>query len=81
MASVALPAISSAIFGVPVQLCAMEYARAVKRFSKDFPAANLREVHFVDITAQTIKVIQEAFHRMITEGKDDINDRLMFRRL
>ncbi|WAR01978.1 PAR14-like protein, partial [Mya arenaria] len=78
MASVALPAISSAFSGVPLKLCAMEYARAAKRFSKDFPGANLREVHFVDRSAVKVEVIQESFHRLITEDKDDINDRLKF---
>uniref|UniRef100_A0A8C6TCL1 Macro domain-containing protein n=1 Tax=Neogobius melanostomus TaxID=47308 RepID=A0A8C6TCL1_9GOBI len=60
--SVALPAISSGIFGFPVELCVETIAQAVREFCDDpvnqQPA--LREVLLVDNNAKTVKALTEA---------------------
>ncbi|KAH3805239.1 hypothetical protein DPMN_133536 [Dreissena polymorpha] len=72
MKSVALPPISSAIFGVPIRYCTMKYARAVL----DFCILNkndtcLREIHFVDVNEETVKDIQYMFDCMIRDMKPE----------
>ncbi|KAH3786997.1 hypothetical protein DPMN_165116 [Dreissena polymorpha] len=72
MKSVAIPAISSAIFGVPIKYCTMMYARAVL----DFRTLNkndtcLREIHFVDVNEKTVEEIQNMFNCMIRELKPE----------
>ncbi|WAR21291.1 DTX3L-like protein, partial [Mya arenaria] len=60
MKSIALPAISSAIFGVPLHLCVVEYRQAVFDFSR-MTGAKLKDIHFVDIKADVVKSIQDEF--------------------
>ncbi|KAH3717722.1 hypothetical protein DPMN_060517 [Dreissena polymorpha] len=69
MRSVALPAISSAIFGVPMNYCTVQYAKAVLDFCTLSNNTSLQEIHFVDINMNTVKAIQESFDCMIRHGK------------
>ena len=45
--SIAIPAISSGIFGFPVDVCADALLQAVVKFSQNDPGATLREINFV----------------------------------
>ncbi|CAF1528054.1 unnamed protein product [Adineta steineri] len=47
--SVALPAISGATYGFPLQECTDIIIRAIKQFFADFPQSNLRKVILLDI--------------------------------
>ncbi|XP_052772168.1 uncharacterized protein LOC128211429 isoform X2 [Mya arenaria] len=51
---------AQAIFGVPFDLCVVEYRQAVFDFSRT-TAAKLEEIHFVDIKANVVKSIQDEF--------------------
>ncbi|KAM8865926.1 protein mono-ADP-ribosyltransferase PARP14-like isoform 5-T5 [Synchiropus picturatus] len=59
--TVALPAISSGIFGFPVDLCAQTIAEAVREFCDraDGPIS-LAEIHLVDNTHDTVKALAAA---------------------
>ncbi|KAH3787011.1 hypothetical protein DPMN_165130 [Dreissena polymorpha] len=65
MTSVAIPSISSGVFGVPKQICAVAYARAVRDYSK-LSQKPLLEVHFVDLDDKMVKLVQDAFREIIT---------------
>ncbi|XP_053374234.1 uncharacterized protein LOC123534097 [Mercenaria mercenaria] len=72
--SIAFPSISSGLFGVPRDVCAIQYAEAVKKFSRR--KQTLSEIHFVDESHDMIDIIQKAFKAIITDGKQapfDIN--------
>ncbi|CAF4392383.1 unnamed protein product, partial [Adineta steineri] len=47
--SVALPAISAATYGFPLQDCTHILIRAIKQFFADFPQSNLRKVILLDM--------------------------------
>ncbi|XP_060569866.1 uncharacterized protein LOC132728267 [Ruditapes philippinarum] len=67
--SIAIPAISSALFGVPMDICVEQYARATLSYCKNAAEATaLSEIHFIDIKPETVKIIQEAFQAKGTEG-------------
>ncbi|KAM9810565.1 protein mono-ADP-ribosyltransferase PARP14-like [Neosynchiropus ocellatus] len=61
--TVALPAISSGIFGFPVELCARTIAEAVREYCDraDGPTS-LEEIHLVDNTHDTVKALAAAVH-------------------
>ena len=63
MTSIALPAISSGIFGMPKDLCAKTMFDAVVEFSQsvDCVASSLRDVRFVNIDDETVGVFQKEF--------------------
>ncbi|XP_062611923.1 uncharacterized protein LOC134273729 [Saccostrea cucullata] len=61
MKSIALPAISSGIFGVPREKCAECYYKAVCEFAASYPRQSLQEIHFVDRDSTMIAEIQNAF--------------------
>ncbi|RVE68798.1 hypothetical protein OJAV_G00095030 [Oryzias javanicus] len=66
--SIALPAISSGIFGFPVQLCAETIAQAVREFC-DSPQGprSLTEIHLVDNKEDTIKVMATAVSKEFSD--------------
>ncbi|XP_052245574.1 uncharacterized protein TM_0508-like [Dreissena polymorpha] len=78
MRSVALPAISSAIFGVPLNYCTVQYAKAVLDFCTLSNNTSLQEIHFVDINMNTVKAIQESFDCMIRDEKPATYDSRCF---
>lgn len=45
--SLSFPAVSSGIFGVPKDICARAYTRAVLEFSKENPSSNLKNIRIV----------------------------------
>ncbi|CAF4021667.1 unnamed protein product [Adineta steineri] len=51
--SVALPAISAATYGFPLQDCTNIMIRAIKQFFADFPQSNLRKIILLDIDDAT----------------------------
>lgn len=59
--TVALPAISSGVFGFPVELCAETIAQSVREFC-DSPGGpqSLTEIHLVDNNHNTVKVLATA---------------------
>ncbi|XP_041354984.1 uncharacterized protein LOC121372626 [Gigantopelta aegis] len=61
MTSVAIPSISSGIFGVPKPSCAEVYVRAVKSFDMVVTGGSLRQVHFVDVNDTMLHLIQQEF--------------------
>ncbi|XP_053406843.1 uncharacterized protein LOC123546491 [Mercenaria mercenaria] len=62
--TVALPTISSGIFKVPKDVCAIQYAKAVMEFKG---RKQLKEVHFVDLDPAMIDIIHKTFEAMITK--------------
>jgi O-acetyl-ADP-ribose deacetylase (regulator of RNase III) len=58
---IALPAISSGIFGFPVKECAKIFKKAVIDFSKSEPF-NLKEVKICDISNKTINIFKAEFN-------------------
>ncbi|XP_028313172.1 protein mono-ADP-ribosyltransferase PARP14-like isoform X2 [Gouania willdenowi] len=62
--SVALPAISSGIFGFPIDLCAQTIAQAVQEyFGHSQSQGWITEVHLVDNNINTVRVLAEAVNR------------------
>ncbi|WAR22518.1 PAR14-like protein [Mya arenaria] len=66
--SIAFPSISSGLFGVPHEICAKTYANAVHQFSKS-PRA-LEEIHFVDISHDMTKAIQDVLKEVTVKGHE-----------
>ncbi|XP_061196803.1 uncharacterized protein LOC133205079 [Saccostrea echinata] len=63
MKSIALPSISSGIFGVPRDKCVEQYHKAVTTFSRSYPFLRLREIHFVDRDASMVSALQVVFQQ------------------
>ena len=63
LSSIALPAISSGIFGMPKSICAQVMFKSMEEFSSstDAELTTLRDVRIVIIDHQTISVFQEEF--------------------
>ena len=62
----------SAIFAVPEEICAVQYAKAILKYSQG-SASNgqkLKEIHFIDKNVSIIKLIQKTFQAMIAEKKE-----------
>ncbi|KAL4232124.1 E3 ubiquitin-protein ligase dtx3l [Mactra antiquata] len=69
MKSIALPAISSAIFGVPINICVRQYVSAVEKYCAERMGnytGTLSEIHFVDIKSDVVLAIQDAFTRFFS---------------
>ncbi|KAM6944682.1 protein mono-ADP-ribosyltransferase PARP14-like [Lycodopsis pacificus] len=66
--TVALPAISSGVFGFPVDLCADTIAQAVREYC-DAPGAprSLTEIHLVDNNDNTVRVLATAVSRVFVD--------------
>jgi len=63
LSSIAFPAVSSGIFGMPKSLCAQVMFKAIEEFSSSTDArfSTLRDVRIVVIDDETISVFQEEF--------------------
>uniref|UniRef100_A0A3B4BIA3 Macro domain-containing protein n=1 Tax=Periophthalmus magnuspinnatus TaxID=409849 RepID=A0A3B4BIA3_9GOBI len=70
-ASVAMPAVSSGIFGFPVDLCAETIAQVVREFCDDpkNQLVALRQVQLVDNNDKTVKALAEAVKREFSDLK------------
>ena len=68
LCSIALPPISSGIFGMPKDTCAQVMFEALEQFSSSVEAefSTLRDVRIVIIDYETISVFQEAFVKRYT---------------
>jgi O-acetyl-ADP-ribose deacetylase (regulator of RNase III) len=64
MRTIALPAISSGIFGFPKDLCAEISLRTAIRFYRDHPYSKLGFVHFTNIDLATVSLFREAAVRL-----------------
>ncbi|XP_071145629.1 macro domain-containing protein lmo2759-like [Mytilus edulis] len=61
--SIAIPSISSGIFGVPKELCAKQYFRAVVEYSRSSPSSSVREIHFIDKDKGMCNLVQKTFEK------------------
>ena len=61
-----------AIFGVPEEMCAVQYARAIQKYSLGMPSdeKRLKEIHFIDKNPSIVRLIQKTFQTMIKERKE-----------
>ncbi|EMP38337.1 Poly [ADP-ribose] polymerase 14 [Chelonia mydas] len=60
--SIAIPAISSGIFGFPLKLCAHSIATSIKETLEDSPGEScLKEIHLVDSSEKTVQAFTDAF--------------------
>ncbi|CAM4533985.1 unnamed protein product [Lepidochelys kempii] len=60
--SIAIPAISSGIFGFPLKLCARSIATSIKETLEDSPGEScLKEIHLVDSSEKTVQAFTDAF--------------------
>ena len=68
LCSIALPAISSGIFGMPNSICARAMFQAIEEFSSstDAEISTLRDVRIVIIDDKTINVFREVFVKRYT---------------
>ncbi|CAL9707735.1 unnamed protein product [Knipowitschia caucasica] len=76
--SVAIPAISSGIFGFPVDLCAETIAQAVREYCDDpeNQQVALRQVHLVDNIDKTVKALADAVKREFSDLKPTTKSKL-----
>ncbi|XP_043380894.1 protein mono-ADP-ribosyltransferase PARP14 isoform X6 [Chelonia mydas] len=60
--SIAIPALSSGIFGFPLKLCAHSIATSIKETLEDSPGEScLKEIHLVDSSEKTVQAFTDAF--------------------
>ncbi|KAK6185734.1 hypothetical protein SNE40_007902 [Patella caerulea] len=77
--SIAIPSISSAIFGVPKSICVEMYVRAVNSFDNLHNVINLREIYFVDIQKDMVSSIQGGFEMFLKKPLDDLQKQTLGR--
>ena len=66
--TIALPAISSGIYGFPLQLCCEVIVEAIVDYCKSNPSY-LKEIHLVDSNKTTIKSFGDALEKFFLEVK------------
>ncbi len=67
-ASIALPAISSGIFGFPKERCAKICAQTAEDFCEQFPDSPLREIRFTLFDEPTLEAFLTEFRKRFGEG-------------
>ncbi|MFL5340792.1 MAG: macro domain-containing protein [Gemmataceae bacterium] len=58
--SLAFPAVSSGIFGVPVDVCARAYIRAVREFFAERPEGNLKAIRLCLLQGPIVEAVRKA---------------------
>lgn len=66
LSSVALPAISSGIFGYPLKECANTIVRSVRRFCEECPVKYLKEILLVNNDDPTVTEMERACRRIFS---------------
>ncbi|XP_071792658.1 uncharacterized protein [Asterias amurensis] len=74
--SLAMPLISSGIFGVPFEICLEEICEALREYNDNRQSIKiLQQVHIVDLDDSTILKAQDAMiHRLCSNGSADENN-------
>lgn len=73
MRSIAIPAVSSGIFGVPLDVCAGVIIDAILHFCQENPSCNLSEIHLVDINASTVKAFADEMKKRFSQDRNFID--------
>lgn len=68
LSSIALPAISSGIFGFPKDRCAAIFVKAALDFIEEHPEGHLRQIRFTNIDRRTVDLFAAELRR-VEEGQ------------
>ncbi|XP_058050767.1 protein mono-ADP-ribosyltransferase PARP14-like isoform X2 [Ahaetulla prasina] len=67
--SIAIPAISSGIFGFPIKECTHSILTAIKETLEEFSKnGSLKQICLVDMTPQTVQAFSDALHKVFKSG-------------